>query len=108
MLPEDEYYYRGEHDDFDAYVDVEAITKNEAEADDLPGYKEPEEEFNFEDWEEDIPLDPWFEEELKKQRLDLRKKADELEKISDVIKIKAELQKVENKEKQRLHNIQIQ
>ena len=101
MLPDDEYYYRGEHDDFDAYVNIEALAENEAEAetDDLRGYKDSEEEFNFDNWEEEIPLYPRFEKKLKRKRLNLIRKADELQNISDMIKRKFELQKIENEEK---------
>ena len=49
-----------------------------------------------------------FNEEFRKQQLDLRRKEDELEKISQVISKKAELLKIENEEKQRLHNLRIQ
>ena len=45
---------------------------------------------------------PWilkFDEELKKQQLNLQRKEDELEKIYQVISKKAELLKLENEEK---------
>ena len=45
---------------------------------------------------------------FKKQLLDLRRKEDELEKISQVILKKAELLKIENEEKKHLHNLRIQ
>ena len=70
---------------------------------------ETEEEASFDDWEEgELPSDPKFNEEFKKQQLDLRRKEDELEKISQVISKKVELLKSENEEKQRLHNLKIQ
>ena len=68
-----------------------------------------EEEASFDDWEEgELPSDPLFNEEFKKQQQDLRKKEDELKKITQVITKKAELLKVENEEKQRLHNMKSQ
>ena len=70
---------------------------------------EYEEEASFDDWEEgELPSDPSFNEEFKKQQQDLRRKEDELEKISQVITKKVELLKAENEEKQRLHNLKIQ
>ena len=70
---------------------------------------ETEEEASFDDWEEDeLPSDPMFNEKFKKQQLDLRRKEDDLEKISQVISKKAELLRAENKENQRLHNLKIQ
>ena len=58
---------------------------------------ETEEDASFDDWEEgELPSDPMFNEEFKKQQLDLRRKEDELEKISQVISKKAELLKSEN------------
>ena len=51
-----------------------------------------EEEASFDDWEEgELPSDPIFNEEFKKKQLDLRRKEDELEKISQVITKKVEL-----------------
>ena len=65
----------------------------------LPGVNE-QEESSFDDWEEgELPSDPLFNEEFKKQQQDLRKKEDELEKISRVITKKAELLKAENEKK---------
>ena len=49
-----------------------------------------------------------FNEEFKKQQLDLRRKEDKIEKIYQIISKKAELLKLENEEKQRLHNLRIQ
>ena len=49
-----------------------------------------------------------FNEESKKQQLDLQSKEDELEKISHVISKKVELLKLENEEKQCLHNLKVQ
>ena len=70
---------------------------------------ETEEEAYFDDWEEeDLPSDPKFNEEFKNEQMDLRRKEDELEKISQVITKKAELLKAENEEKQHLHNLKIQ
>ena len=75
----------------------------------LPGINELEEEV-FDDFEEEaeVPSDPAFTEEFKKQQHDLKRKEGELEKISQVISKKAELLKAENQEKQRLHNLKVQ
>ena len=75
----------------------------------LPGINEHEEEA-FDDFEEEgeVPSDPAFTEEFKKQQQDLKRKEGELEKISQVISKKAELLKTENQEKKRLHNIKVQ
>ena len=49
--------------------------------------KTEEEEASFDDWEEgELPSDPMFNEEFKKQQLDLRRKKDELEKISRLLR----------------------
>ena len=75
-----------------------------------PGYKESEQE-NFDDWyKDDTPLDidPLFEDEYRKQQSDLRRKEDEIEKIAQVVTQRAQLQKVENDEKQRLHDLKFQ
>ena len=55
-----------------------------------------------------VPSDPQFEEDFKKQQLDLQRKESELEKISQVISKKADILKIENQEKQRLHNPKVQ
>ena len=65
-------------------------------------------EASFDEWEEEVPSDAQFNEEFKKHQLDLQRKEDELEKISQVISKKAELLKLENEEKQRLHNLKVQ
>ena len=83
--------------------------EEQEEQEELSGVNEIEEDASFDDWEEgEVPSDPMFNEEFKKQQLDLRRKEDELEKISQVITKKAELLKLENEEKQRLHNLRIQ
>ena len=103
---DEDYYYQGEHDDFDAFNIQE---EEQQEIEELPGVNETEEDASFDDWEEgELPSDPMFNEEFKKQQLDLRRKEDELEKISQVITKKVELLKAENEEKQRLHNLKIQ
>ena len=89
MISDDDFYYRGKQDDFDVFDDKE----------ELPGVNESEPEATFDDWEEEIPLDSKFEEELKKQQLNLQRKKMRLEKISQVITKKAELLKLENEEK---------
>ena len=55
-----------------------------------------------------FPPDPKFNEEFKKQKVDLIRKEDELHKIHQVISKKAELLKLENEEKQRLHNLRVE
>ena len=75
----------------------------------LPGVNETEEEASLDDWEEgELPSDLMFNEEFKKQHLDLRRKEGDLDKKSQVILKKAELLKSENEEKQHLHNLKIQ
>ena len=75
----------------------------------LPGINELEEEV-FDDFEEEaeVPSDRAFTEEFKKQQHDLKREEGELEKISQAISKKVELLKVENQEKQRLHNLKVQ
>ena len=104
---DEDYYYQGEQDDFDAFNIHE---EEQEEAKELPGVNEHEEEASFDDWEEEgeVPSDPAFNEEFKKQQQDLKRKEGELEKISQVITKKAELLKAENEEKQRLHNLKVQ
>ena len=100
---DEDYYYQGEQDDFDAF------NIQEEEQEELPGVNENEEDATFDDWEEgELPSNPMFNEEFKKQQLDLRRKEDELEKISQVISKKVEMLKLENEENQRLHNLRIQ
>ena len=60
----DKVYYSGEQDDFDIF-DVPDVPA-EPVVEDKFGIYEAEEESNFEDWEEEAPVDPVFE-ELKKQ-----------------------------------------
>ena len=49
----------------------------------LPCVNEIEEDASFDNWEKgELPSDPMFNEEFKKQQLDLERKEDELEKIS--------------------------
>ena len=55
-----------------------------------------------------MSVDPAFEEEFLKQQAELTRKEDELKKISQVISKKKELQRTENIEKQRLHDIKVQ
>ena len=71
---DEEYYYQGEQDDFDAFN----IQEEEQEVvEELPGVNEYEEEASFDDWEEgELPSDPKFNEEFKKQQMDLRRKED--------------------------------
>ena len=94
---DEDYYYQGEEDDFDAFNILE---EEHEELEELPGINELEEEA-FDDFEEEaeVPSDPAFTEEFKKQQQDLKRKEGELEKISQVISKKAELLKVENQEK---------
>ena len=58
--------------------------------------------------EDEVPSDPAFTEEFKKQQQDLKRKKGELEKISQVISKKAKMLKAENQEKQRLYNLKVQ
>ena len=104
---DEDYYYQGEHDDFDAFNIQE---KEQEEAEELPRVNENKEEALFDDWEEEgeVPSNPLFNEEFKKQQQNLKRKEGELEKISQVITKKAELLKAENEEKQRLHNLKVQ
>ena len=99
----DKVYYSGEQDEFDIF-DVPAEPVEE----DKFGIYEAEEESNFEDWEEEAPVDPVFEEELKKQQAELKRKEAELKKVSQIIDKKKEIQREENLEKQRLHNIRVE
>ena len=102
---DEDYYYQGEQDDFDA-LNIQEEEKEEVGQ--LPSVNEYEEEASFDDWEEgELLSDPFFNEKFKKQSQDLRSKEDELEKISHVIMKKAELLKDENEEKQRLHNLKM-
>ena len=100
MSSDEDYYYQGEQDDFDAL--------NTYYREELPGVNEYEPETSFDEWEEEVPFDAQFDEELKKQQLNLQRKEDELEKISQVISKKAELLKLENEEMQCLHNLKVQ
>ena len=103
MSSDEDYYYQGRLDDFDAF------NIQEEEQEEISGINEHEEDASFDDWEEgEVPSDPLFNEEFKKQQLDIRRKEDELEKISQVISKKSELLKLENEEKQHLHNLRIQ
>ena len=103
---DEDYYYHGEQDDFDAFNILE---EEHEELEELPGINELEEEA-FDDFEEEseVPSDPVFTEEFKKQQKDLKRKEGELEKISQVISKKVELLKAKNQEKQRLHNLKVQ
>ena len=103
---DEDYYYQGEQDDFDAFNIQE---EEHEDMEELPGINEFEEEV-FDDFEEEaeVPSDPAFTEEFNKQQQDLKRKEGELEKISQVITKKAELLKAENQEKQRLHNLKVQ
>ena len=85
MMSDEYFYYQGEHDDFDAFKIQEELEEE------LPGINEFEQEASFDEWEEgEVPSDPQFDEEFKKQQLNLRRKENELEKISQVISKKAE------------------
>ena len=53
-------------------------------------------------------MDPVFEEEFKKQQAELKRKEVVLKKVSQIIDKKKEIQREENLEKQRLHNIRIE
>ena len=103
---DEDYYYLGEQDDFDAFNMQEEEVHEEEE---LPGVNEQEQEV-FDEFEEqaEMPSDPAFNAEFNKQSQDLKRKQGELEKISQVITKKAELLKAENQEKQRLHNLKVQ
>ena len=103
---DEDYYYQGEQDDFDAFNILE---EEHEELEEFPVINELEEEA-FDDFEEEgeVPSDPAFTEEFKKQQQDLKRKEGELEKISQVISKKDELLKAENQEKQRLHNLKVQ
>ena len=102
----EDYYYLGEQDDFDAFNMQEEEVHEEEE---LPGINEQEQEVYDEFVEEaEMPSDPAFNAEFNKQSQDLKRKKGELEKISQVITKKAELLKAENQEKQRLHNLKVQ
>ena len=104
---DEDYYYQGEHDEFDAFNILE---EEQEEIEELPMINEHEEEASFDDYEEEgeVPSDPAFTKEFKKQQQDLKRKEGELEKISQVISKKAQLFKAENEEKQRLHNLKVQ
>ena len=103
---DEDYYYLGEQDDFDAFnIQEEEVHEDE----ELPGVNEQEQEVYDEFVEEaEVPSDPAFNAEFNKQSQDLKRKKGELEKISQVITKKAELLKAENQEKQRLHNLKVQ
>ena len=103
---DEDYYYQGEQDDFDAFNIQE---EEHEDMEELPGINEFEEEV-FDDFEgeAEVPSDPAFTAEFNKQSQDLKRKKGELEKISQVITKKAELLKTENQEKQRLHNLKVQ
>ena len=103
---DEDYYYLGEQDDFDAFNMQEDEVHEDEE---LPGVNEQEQEVYDEFVEEaEVPSDPAFTAEFNKQSQDLKRKKGELEKISQVITKKAELFKAENQEKQRLHNLKVQ
>ena len=59
----EDYYYQGEQDDFDAFnIQEEELEKVE----ELPGVNEYEEEASFDNWKEgELPSDPLFNEEFK-------------------------------------------
>ena len=76
-MSDEDFYYQGEQDDFDAFN-----IQQEQDQVVLLGENEAEQEASFEDWEEgEVPSNPHFNEEFKKQQLDLRRKEDEMEKI---------------------------
>lgn len=66
-----------------------------------------EEEGDIGKWAEVAPVDLRFEKELQKQQAELKRSKDELQRTSQVIYKKAELQKAELAEKQRRHNIKV-
>ena len=103
---DEDYYYQGEQDDFDAFNIQE---EEHEDIEELPGVNEFEEEV-FDEFKEEaeVPSDPAITAEFNKQQQDLKRKKGELEKISQVITKKAELLKTENQEKQRLHNLKVQ
>ena len=103
---DEDYYYQGEQDDFDAFNIQE---EEHDDIEELHGINEYEEEV-FDDFEveAEVPSAPAFTAEFNKQQQDLKRKKGELEKISQVITKKAELLKTENQEKQRLHNLKVQ
>ena len=104
---DEDYYYQEEQDDFDVFNILE---EEQEEAKELHGINEHEEEASFDDYEEEseLPSNPAFTEEFKKQQQDSKRKKGELEKISQIISKKAELLRAENEEKQHLHNLKVQ
>ncbi|KAK1398644.1 hypothetical protein POM88_008507 [Heracleum sosnowskyi] len=77
---------------------------------DIFGEEEIEKEADYGEWDDQdylFNLDPAFEEELKKQQEEIRRKKDENVKVSQIISEKLQLQKAEHEEKQRLHSLQV-
>ncbi|KAK1400955.1 hypothetical protein POM88_000560 [Heracleum sosnowskyi] len=93
-------YYQGEQGDFD-YVESEEAPE------DIFGNVEVEEEADYADWEEESNIDPVFEAELVRQKADLKRREEENIKVSDIISKHLVIQKAEQQEKQRLHNLKV-
>ncbi|KAK1369763.1 hypothetical protein POM88_035855 [Heracleum sosnowskyi] len=93
-------YYQGEQGDFD-YVESEEAPE------DIFGNVEVEEEADYADWEEESNVDPVFEAELVRQKADLKRREEENVKVSDIISKHLVIQKAEQQEKQRLHNLKV-
>ena len=87
---DEDYYYQGEKDDFDAFNDA----LNEDYQEELPRINESEPEASFDEWEEEVPSNAQFDEQFKKYQLNLQRKEDKLEKIYQLISKKAELLKL--------------
>ncbi|KAK1357800.1 hypothetical protein POM88_051056 [Heracleum sosnowskyi] len=77
---------------------------------DIFGEEEVEEEVDCVEWDEQDDLfnpGPVFEEELRKQQEDIRRKQDENAKVSQIIFEKLQVQKVEHEEKPPLHSLEV-
>ncbi|KAK1390320.1 hypothetical protein POM88_018498 [Heracleum sosnowskyi] len=92
-------YYQGDEGVFD---DVESEAPE-----DIFGEVEVEGEADYADWEDEPVVDPAFEAELVRQKADLKRREEENAKVSDIISKHFVIQKAEQQEKQRLHNLKV-
>ncbi|KAK1356704.1 hypothetical protein POM88_049960 [Heracleum sosnowskyi] len=82
-------------------------SESEEAPEDIFGDVEVEEEANYVDWEDESNVDPVFEAELVRQKADLKRREEENVKVSDIISKHLVIQKAEQQEKQRLHNLKV-
>ncbi|KAK1363598.1 hypothetical protein POM88_039159 [Heracleum sosnowskyi] len=100
-LLQDDFYFQDALNDEDLQV---------SDGEDIFCEEEIEKEAVFDEWDDQDYLfnpDPAFEEELKKQHEEIRRKKDENAKVSQIISEKLRIQKAEHEEKQRLHSLEV-